>query len=38
MKKASNDNWVSRRFLLKDYNMELSFHEIIIFAGTETLI
>lgn len=37
-KKASNGNWVSRRFLLKDDNMGFSFHETTIFAGTETLI
>ncbi|MDY0131602.1 MAG: ectoine synthase [Desulforegulaceae bacterium] len=37
-KKAKNGNWVSRRFLLKDDGMGFSFHETIIFAGTETLI
>lgn len=32
------DNWVSRRLLLKNDNMEFSFHETIIYAGTETKI
>ena len=36
--KAENGNWVSRRFLLKDDGMGFSFHETIIFAGTETYI
>ena len=31
-------NWVSRRLLLKKDGMGFSFHETIIFAGTETLI
>lgn len=35
---AENKNWVSRRFLLKQENMGFSFHETIIFAGTETHI
>jgi L-ectoine synthase len=30
--------WVSRRFLLKKDGMGFSFHETIIFAGTETYI
>lgn len=34
--RAENGNWVSRRFLLKDDGMGFSFHETIIFAGTET--
>lgn len=29
-------NWVSRRFLLKKDNMGFSFHETIIYAGTES--
>ena len=36
--KAENGNWVSRRFLLKSDGMGFSFHETIIFAGTETHI
>ncbi len=36
--RAENGNWVSRRFLLKDDGMGFSFHETIIFAGTETPI
>ncbi|MEN6475208.1 MAG: ectoine synthase [Syntrophaceae bacterium] len=35
---APNNNWVSRRLLLKEDNMGFSFHETIIFAGTETHI
>lgn len=35
---AENKNWVSRRFLLKKDGMGFSFHETIIFAGTETHI
>jgi L-ectoine synthase len=31
-------NWASRRMLLKDDGMGFSFHETIIFPGTETLI
>ena len=34
--RAENGNWVSRRFLLKDDGLGFSFHETIIFAGTET--
>lgn len=33
---AENGNWVSRRILLKKDGMGFSFHETIIFAGTET--
>lgn len=36
--RAENGNWASRRFLLKDDGMGFSFHETIIFAGTETPI
>lgn len=32
------DNWVSRRVLLKQDGMGFSFHETIIFPGTETRI
>jgi len=32
------DNWASRRMLLKSDGMGYSFHETIIFPGTETLI
>lgn len=32
------DNWASRRMLLKADGMGFSFHETIIFPGTETLI
>lgn len=35
---APNGNWVSRRLLLKDDNMGFSFHETVIFKGTETKI
>lgn len=35
---AKKGTWVSRRFLLKKDNLGFSFHETIIFAGTETLI
>lgn len=36
--KAENGNWVSRRMLLKKDGMGFSFHETVIFAGTETHI
>lgn len=32
------DTWVSRRLLLKDDNMGFSYHDTIIYAGTETHI
>ena len=35
---AENKNWVSRRILLKKDGMGFSFHETVIFAGTETHI
>ncbi|MDD4357355.1 MAG: ectoine synthase [Smithellaceae bacterium] len=35
---AHNRNWVSRRLLLKKDQMGFSFHETIIFAGTQTHI
>lgn len=35
---APNGNWVSRRMLLAGEGMGFSFHETIIFAGTETHI
>lgn len=35
---AENGNWVSRRFVLDDDAAGFSFHETIIFAGTETRI
>jgi L-ectoine synthase len=35
---AENKNWVSRRFLLKKDGMGFSFHETIIYAGTQTHI
>ncbi|PKN88751.1 MAG: L-ectoine synthase [Deltaproteobacteria bacterium HGW-Deltaproteobacteria-1] len=35
---ADNHNWVSRRLLLKKDQMGFSFHETIIFAGTQTHI
>ena len=35
---AENGNWVSRRLLLKKDGLGFSFHETIIFAGTETHI
>src|SRR5699024_12526252 len=33
-----SDNWVSRRVLLKKDGMGFSFHETVIFPGTETHI
>ena len=36
--RAENGNWVSRRMLLKKDGMGFSFHETIIYAGTETHI
>lgn len=36
--RAENGNWVSRRMLLKRDGMGFSFHETVIFAGTETRI
>lgn len=36
--KADNGNWVSRRFVLNDDAAGFSFHETIIYAGTETHI
>lgn len=36
--RAENRNWVSRRLLLESDGMGFSFHETIIFAGTETEI
>ncbi len=35
---AENGNWTSTRILLKKDNMGFSFHETVIYAGTETLI
>jgi L-ectoine synthase len=35
---AENGNWVSRRFVLSDDAAGFSFHETIIYAGTETHI
>lgn len=35
---AKNKNWVSRRLLLEKDGMGFSFHETVIFAGTETHI
>lgn len=35
---AENGNWVSTRLLLKQDKMGFSFHETVIFAGTETRI
>jgi L-ectoine synthase len=35
---AENRNWVSRRLLLKDDGMGFSYHDTIIFAGTQTYI
>ncbi|MDY6820354.1 MAG: ectoine synthase [Deferribacterota bacterium] len=35
---AKKGTWLSRRFLLKKDGLGFSFHETIIFAGTETLI
>lgn len=35
---VKSDNWVSRRLLLKDDNMGFSYHDTIIYAGTETHI
>jgi L-ectoine synthase len=35
---AESGNWVSRRFVLNDDAAGFSFHETIIYAGTETRI
>lgn len=35
---APNGNWVSRRLLLAEDNMGFSFHETVIYQGTETRI
>lgn len=35
---AETETWASRRLLLKGDNMGFSFHETIIYAGTETHI
>ena len=35
---AENGNWNSRRLLLRSDNMGFSYHDTIIFAGTETKI
>ena len=37
-KEVKADTWSSRRLLLKDDKMGFSFHETIIYAGTETHI
>lgn len=36
--KGKSGNWVSRRLLLHRDGMNFSFHETVIFAGTETRI
>ena len=36
--RAPNNNWVSRRLLLKNDQMGFSMHETIIYAGTQTHI
>lgn len=36
--RAENNNWVSRRFLLKKDNMGFSLHDTIIYKGTQTHI
>lgn len=35
---VKTDNWLSRRVLLKKDGMGFSFHETVIFPGTETFI
>lgn len=35
---APNGNWTSRRLSLKDDGMGFSFHDTVIYAGTETYI
>lgn len=37
-KETKADTWASRRLLLKDDKMGFSFHDTIIYAGTETHI
>lgn len=37
-KEVKAETWASRRLLLKDDNMGFSFHDTIIYAGTETHI
>ena len=36
--KAENGNWCSRRLLLRHEGMGFSFHDTIIYGGTETYI
>lgn len=36
--RGKTETWASRRLLLKDDGMGFSYHDTIIFAGTETLI
>lgn len=35
---VKDDNWASRRFLLKDDNVGFSLHDTVLYAGTETYI
>ncbi|SFJ31042.1 ectoine synthase [Halobacillus dabanensis] len=35
---VKDDNWESRRFLLKDDNVGFSLHDTLLYAGTETYI
>lgn len=35
---VKDDNWESRRFLLKDDNVGFSLHDTVLYAGTETYI
>lgn len=37
-KEVKAETWASRRLLLKDDNMGFSFHDTVIYAGTETHI
>ncbi|CDQ20078.1 ectoine synthase [Halobacillus karajensis] len=37
-REVKDDNWASRRFLLKDDNVGFSLHDTVLYAGTETYI
>ncbi|MGI8316935.1 ectoine synthase [Halobacillus mangrovi] len=37
-REVKDDNWKSRRFLLKDDNVGFSLHDTVLYAGTETYI
>ncbi|KHE72765.1 ectoine synthase [Halobacillus sp. BBL2006] len=37
-REVKDENWKSRRFLLKDDNVGFSLHDTVLYAGTETYI